>query len=61
MNIEDLRDFTEEEVADVFKNKNNISYLFELNGLIKRIFSSAQKNVLNFIFQRCSQKRKKTP
>ena len=51
--------FDIEEIAEIFKNKDNIIYLLTLNGIIIRIFITTQINDFINIFEKYFFKEKK--
>lgn len=41
-----------DEVADILKSKDNLRYLFELSGLVTRLFFTSKKDDYDIFFQR---------
>lgn len=50
MDAGDDQQFTEEEIADLLKSKDNLAYLFQLNGEISRISCTSETNVHDAVF-----------
>ena len=45
MELEGFKHFTDEEVEDILKNKDNLVYLFEPNGTFIRLDCSTKKDL----------------
>lgn len=50
---------TTDEISNIFGDKLNLIYLFELNGHFKRLPSSSPKNHFVGLPQRCARRNKK--
>ena len=60
MNAHQIEKFSEKEISDLLRNKDNPAYFFLLNGPLKRLLDTAQENVYNAVL-RSTSGLKKTP